>query len=241
MTTPVSTHVSVHLARFDEPITLESVDAGPATGDALAWVIGADNIAAGTPLGSPTSTVWVALGLHADEHSARMVFEAGADAVPCLAEAGETWSALLKPIGHRGQMNWLDAARPGPAFPSETGRPEGPFMVITSVGWTFDERFDPAKALDFAYGVGRVRATMDGLDGLHSQQSFSIQGSLADPMTVTFWRDDAAMRAFAYRPGEHKFQLDRFRQLESADRTSFTRLVALEQRGTWHGTDPLAP
>lgn len=240
MTVPVSSLVTVHLARFDEPVTLDPVDTGPAAGDPLAWMIGVDNIAAGTPLGSPTSTVWVALGLHADERSARVVFDAGADAVPCLASAGETWAALLEPIGHRGEMNWLDNVQPGPAFASKARRPVGPFVVITSVGWTFDERFDAAKAMDFSYGVERVRASMDGVDGLHSHQSFSVQPSLADPFTVTFWRDDAAMRAFAYRPGEHKFQLDRFRELETADRTSFTRLVALDRRGTWHGSDPLA-
>jgi len=241
MTEPASTHVTLHLARFDEPVTLLSVDSGPATGNPLAWMIGADDIVAGTPRGSNTSTVWVALGLHADERSARALFDAGVDAVPCLARADETWAAVLEPIGHRGEVNWLDTDRPGQAFTPEARRPDGPFVVITSVGWTFDDRFDPAKANDFAYGVERVRATLDSVDGLYSQQSFAMQRTLADPITITFWRDDAAMRAFAYRPGEHKFQLDRYRELETADRSSFTRLVALEQRGTWHGGDPLAP
>jgi hypothetical protein len=92
--------------------------------------------------------------------------------------------------------------------------------------------------MDFAYGVERVRASMDGVDGLVSHQSFRIQWSLADPIMVTFWRDDAAMRAFAYRPGEQKFRFDGFRRLETADRSSFTRLVALDRRGTSHGGDP---
>ena len=151
-------------------------------------MIGADNIGAGTPLSSPASTVWVALSLHADERSAREEFDAGSDAVPCLAAARETWAALL----------------------------------------------------DFAYGVERVRASMDDVDGLHSQQSFTMRGSHTDAITVTFWRGDAALRASAYRPGEHKFQLDRYRELETADCSSFTSLVALDQRGTWHGGDLLA-
>jgi hypothetical protein len=229
MTVAVTTHVTVHLARFDKPVTLDPIDTGPAIGDPLAWMVGADNIAARTPLGSSAATVRVALGHHADEHSARTVFEAGADSVPYLAAAGETWAALLEPIGHRGEVNWLDAVQPGRAWPGlafapVVRRPEGPCMVTTSVGWTFDERFDATKATDFASGVERVRAAMDGVDGLHSQQSFCIPASLADPITITFWHDDAVMRAFAYRPGEHKFQLDRFRQREAADRSSFTRL-----------------
>jgi hypothetical protein len=101
MTVPVSTNVTVHLARFDELVTLGPIDTRPAIGDPLAWMVDADNIAAGTPLGSPTSTVWMALGLHADERSARMVFEAGADAVPCLATAGETWATLVEAVGRR--------------------------------------------------------------------------------------------------------------------------------------------
>ena len=118
MTVPVSTNVTVHLARFDELVTLGPIDTRPAIGDPLAWMVDADNIAAGTPLGS-ASTVWMALGLHADERSARMVFEAGADAVPCLATAGETWATLVEAVGRRKEANWLDAVQPGPAFASE--------------------------------------------------------------------------------------------------------------------------
>ena len=173
-----------------------------------------------------------------------MVFDAGsdavADAVPCPNTAGETSAAVPEPIGHRGEVNWLDAMRPGPAFAPEPQRPEGPFMVINSVGRTFDERFGAAKAMDSVFGVERVRVSMDGVKGLRSHQSFSIQQSLGDAITITFWRDDAARRAYAYRPGEHKFQLDRYRELETADRPSSTRLATPDRRGTWRGGNPFA-
>gem|GEM_PF-2069920 len=35
-TVPVSTHVTLHLARFDQPVTLDPIDPGPTAGDPLA-------------------------------------------------------------------------------------------------------------------------------------------------------------------------------------------------------------
>jgi hypothetical protein len=235
-----SSFVTVHLARFDQTVTIDQTRTAPTSGDPMAWMVGTDYRAAGTAPGAQQGSEWVALGLHAEVASAVRVFDAGVDAVPYFAGAAESWSGVLEPISHRGEANWLDTGRPGPAFAPVARRLSGPFMVITSVGWVFDDRFDPANAADFAYGVERVRAGMGGTDGLHSQQSFAFPSLAADGITITFWRDDAAMRAFAYRPGEHKFQLDRYRELGTADRTSFTRLEVLDQRGTWLGGDPSA-
>jgi hypothetical protein len=39
---------------------------------------------------------------------------------------------------------------------------------------------------------------MTGVPGLRSQQSFFFPGVLeCDPVTLTFWRDEASIRAFA--------------------------------------------
>jgi len=81
---------------------------------------------------------------------------------------------------------------------------------------------------------------MVDIDGLHSQHAFTTAGFVADGFTFTFWRDDSAMRTFAYRPGVHKEQMDRYKKIHNADRTSFTRLRVLDSVGTWNGTDPLA-
>jgi hypothetical protein len=90
-------------------------------------------------------------------------------------------------------------------------------------------------------GVNGVRMSMTGVDGLNSQQSFFLPGGIEyDPFTVTFWRDDDAIRAFAFAPGEHRHQLDRYHERRNADRTSFTRCAVIESHGTWRGREPLA-
>ena len=84
-----------------------------------------------------------------------------------------------------------------------------------------------------------VRASMVSVDGLHSRQIFNVPRFADDTVTATFWRDDAAVPAFAYRDSEHKSQMDRYRELGTADRTSFTRFRVLESQGSWNGSDPL--
>jgi len=239
--------VTLNLARFDEVRSVPAIAASCRAGDPVAWAVGCDEQAAGSDPGSQRAFEWIAIGLHADAASAHAVIDAGSDAVPYMSDAAETWSAVLAPFNHRGAVNWLDAAAPGPAFPVGASASEGgdaatgPFAVITSAGWNIGADFDVNRALEFGAGVERVRSSMSSVDGMHSHQVFAFPGLFAfDALTLTFWRDDASMRSFAYRPGTHKTQLDNFRANETADRTSFTRLRALRHTGSWHGTDPLA-
>ena len=114
-------------------------------------------------------------------------------------------------------------------------------------GTTLEHRFLPPNRTTGriiycgADRIGReARASMTGIEGLHSQQSFFFPGVLQyDPLTVTLWRDAASARAFAYGPGVHKTQMLRQREQNLADRTSFTRCRILRAEGTWHGRNPL--
>lgn len=235
----VCSFATLQLARFDSPRTLLGAD--PKCPDhAVMWAVGADEGGGEFEAGTQQAYAWAAFGLHADEQSARAQFDAGFDAR--FDGADEIWSAVLQPFSHRGEANWLDASAPGQIFSiAAVSNASDPLVVITSVGYVLNSGFDIERAMDFATGVRLVRSSMSAVDGLHSQQSFSFPGIITlDPITVTFWRDDAAMRAFAYRPGEHKTQMDRYRELVTADRTSFTRLRAVASRGTWCGSDPLA-
>jgi len=82
----------------------------------------------------------------------------------------------------------------------------------------------------------------DPIDGMHASHNFTYPGMLVhDGSTFSIWRDDSAMKEFAYRPGKHKTEMDAFRIDETADRTSWTRLRPLESHGTWFGRDPLSP
>lgn len=205
------------------------------------WAVGADERAANSDFGTQQAFTWLGLGLHDDELSANELFEAGDDATPCFDGADERWSGVLQPFNHRGETNWLDPDQPGPVLTAGPPPTDGePFAVITSAGWTIDDRFDVDKALDFGRGVAEVRSNMSSVDGLLSHQAFNFPGLLeVDGPTITFWRDDAAMRAFAYRPGTHKTEMDRYRELDTADRTSFSRLRVLESRGSVNGANPI--
>jgi hypothetical protein len=112
--------------------------------------------------------------------------------------------------------------------------------VLTTVGWN-PEGLDVKRVVDFGAGVGAVRTSMTAVPGLRSQQSFFFPGGITrDPITLTFWEDEASLTSWAYRQPSHKRQMDRYRQTDNADRTSFTRLTALSSNGTWYGANPVA-
>ncbi len=228
-------YMSVHLAREEEIVTLTSDGSVPPAGKPASWLLGADEGLHGSESSSQRSTVFVAVGTHHTEESARAC---AAAPVAEFANASETWSAALRPTRSHGSCNWVD----GGQFDASGERATGPIAVMTSVGWDIGPGFQPQRALDFAEGVGRVRKAMwsEPVEGMTSEQSFVFPGILThDGLTFTTWRDEAAAVAFAYRPGAHKTEMDRFRLDETADRTSFTRLRPIETHGTWFGADPL--
>jgi hypothetical protein len=150
--------------------------------------------------------------------------------------------AVLRPFRHMGECNYLNQATPGPLFgtPEAPPDPSEPIAIITTAGWKLGDSLDMARVREFSNGVGAVRMSMTGTDGLHSQESFFFPGALQhDAITVTLWRDAAAARAFAYGPGVHKMQLTRQREQNLADRTSFTRCRIGRAKGTWHARSPI--
>lgn len=236
-----ASYVSILLAKFDEMRA-----AGPlsphSSPDALFSSIGADTRAAAMEPGSQQAFRFVALALHATEASAHQAVDHPYTAVPWFEEAAEVWAAVLKPFRHLGECNYLDQTTPGPLFRVSESQPNPsePIAIMTTSGWTVNENLDMNRVREFSNGVLGVRASMTGIAGLHSQQSFFFPGVLRyDPFTVTLWRDAACARAFAYGPGVHKAQMLRQRAQNLADRTSFTRCHILRGEGTWHGSDPL--
>ena len=229
---------SIQLARFD---TLRQ--AGPVAVDARPGVLfcglASDTRAAGTEPGSQQAFTFLILGLHADVDSARRLVGDRVTCAPWLAEARESWCGVLQPFRHHGTANLVDRASPGVLFETTASADGngGPVVAITTVGWN-REGLDMNRVREFGAGVMAVRMSMTGVPGMHTQHSFFFPGVLeVDPVTVTFWRDEAAIRAFAYEQGTHRRQLDRYRAENLADRTSFTRFRVLHCTGTWHGHD----
>jgi hypothetical protein len=237
-----ASHLSMVLARFDDMRS-----AGPVSADDPSRVlfrgVGADTRAAATEPGSGHAFRFTVLSLHVDEASAHESVENRLTIAPWIAQADEVWAAVLLPFRHMGECNYIDQMRPGPLFTPSGAQPAPaePIAIVTTSGWTLGPELDMARVGAFSSGVLGVRASMTAIDGLHSQQSFFFPGAIKyDPMTVTLWRDSASARAFAYGPGVHKAQMQRQREQNLADRTSFTRCRVVRSEGTWHGRDPFA-
>src|SRR4051812_41823054 len=227
---------SLQLARFNRLRDPGPLPEGPATGTLFCNVAG-DTRAAGTDPSSQQAFTFLILGLHEDAASAQRFL---ADRVAWLDEAQEVWSGILEPFRHHGAANYLDPANPAPLFDSMAPADlvDGRVVALTTVGWNVGEGLDMDRVREFGAGVRAVRASMTGVPGLQSQQSFFFPGVLeCDPLTLTFWRDEASIRAFAYGQGSHRRQLDRHRTEGLAARTSFTRFRILSSVGTWYGED----
>lgn len=237
---PPASFVSLQLARFDRLRAPGLLTAENRAGLRFCEV-GADCRAAGTDPASQEAFSFVLLGLHDTEESADGLIADATSVAPWLDDADERWSAVLAPFRTKGTANFLAPEADRLVDPVATAPAPGtPIAVITTVGWVRDG-LDIARVQDFGLGVGAVRASMTAVPGLRSQQSFTFPNVITwDPMTLTFWSDEAALTAWGYRQGPHRHQMDRYRTTRNADRTSFTRLVALRSTGTWYGADPVA-
>jgi len=233
-------YLSVHLARFDEVGLLPDHDDVAPAGSPSSWLIGADEGRHGSEFASQLATEFIAVGVHADEASARAC--AAAEVAP-FAGATEVWSAALLPVKSHGCCNWI--GDDGHFAVARDRQPIGDVVItLTTAGWDLGADFDVQRAMSFGAGVERVRTWIrdEPIDGMRASHNFTYPGMLVhDGSTFSIWRDDAAMKEFAYRPGAHKTEMDAFRIDETADRTSWTRLHPLESHGTWSGTDPLKP
>lgn len=239
-----ASHVSLLLIRFDSIRTASSIEIRDQSG-VLFCDVAADTRAAGTEPASQQAFAFAMLGLHCGAASAERLLEDYRRVAPWMAEAREAWGAVLRPFRHKGEANYLNRMQPGPLFDpgaiSAAPSADAPFVSITTSGWRVSPELDMNRVREFSTGVLAVRASMTAMPGLHSQQSFFFPRVLEkDPMTVTFWKNQAALTEFAYGPGGHRLQMERQQERGLADRTSFTRCVAESKRGTWYGSCPLA-
>lgn len=229
--------MTLQIVRFSALVSASDLDTTCPGGLPAFWAVGFDAREAQTDARRATAFWWCGFGVHRDEASARATLAAGG-----LERRAISWEAiassrvLLQPFSQRGAINWLDRDDPGPVF---AGAGEAPpagesIVVITTVGHNFGRGFKLSRALEFGRAVDRVYDAMSLSvpPGLRFRRVFTFPDYRIDPITVTWWDDDASMRAFAYRPGAHKTELDRLPTLDLADRTSFTRLRVVEAAGS---------
>lgn len=239
-----ASHLSLRLIRFDSIRAAGAIEVGNLPG-VLFCGVAADTRAAGTEPASQEAFAFAMVGLHRDAVSAQWLLEHYRSVAPWMVEAREVWGAVLRPFRHKGEANYLNRMQPGALFDarafSAAPSADVPFVSITTSGWRISPELDMNRVREFSTGVLAVRASMTAMSGLHSQQSFFFPRGLEhDPMTITFWRNQAALIEFAYGPGGHRLQMERQQERGLADRTSFTRCVAESKQGTWYGACPLS-
>ena len=232
---------TLQIVRFAELASVGDIDTTCPGGSPAFWAVGFDGRDAKTDARKATAFWWCGFGVHSDEASARAALVAGALERGTDRTVLTSWTALLQPFSQRGAMNWLDRDNPGPVFAAAADDAAGgappvdePIVVITTVGHNFGRGFKLSRALEFGRAVDRVYDAMSSSTpaGLRFRRVFTFPDYRIDPITVTWWDDAASMRAFAYRPGAHKTELDRVPTADLADRTSFTRLRVVEAIGS---------
>ncbi len=226
--------VTWHLLRFPEIRTPEMLDLSLRPAGAAGWEIGIDSPP--NPDGSrDVSGIWCAVGLYPQRTDAEAAGGDPGSFMPFLPETVEAWHAALMPVAHRGECNHLDREMPGEVLQSHEDDPEGALLVMTTGGYVLGPDFDRSRAVDFTLRSAKVREVVTEADGNLVQQVFYPHAAGGDPVTMTVWRDDAAMSTFAYRSGLHREMIERHKRVGMLDRTSFTRLRAVCTRGTWNG------
>jgi len=223
---------TIHLDLFDRDLALDEVIAERPPGSRFAFC-GVDEPMTEQGL-MRRGSIWGIIALFEEEVTATAALDAH-----CLAARDrpvESWSALLAPIHHRGEINWLDRATPGAIFTTGEMESAGPVAVMTSVGFDFaTPDFDLGRPVRFGLDVNAQRARMAETAGLSLQLAFYASEFTTDAITFSVWQDEKAIGRFAYAPGPHRTQVDRFHAEKLADRSSFTRFRILETRGSWGG------
>jgi heme-degrading monooxygenase HmoA len=229
---------TLHWIRFVDIETPESLELATSPIGAASWKIGPDGPVgpAGTRL---PSSIWCAVGLYPQRTDAECLLDDPAPSMPFLSRALESWHAMLKPLTHKGECNHLDRETPGELFALDGIDPGGSMVVITTAGYRMGPGLDVNRVIDFRRNVDTVRERLREVEGNIDIQVFTPHTPGDDGVTSSIWRTDAAMVAAAYRPGAHRERIDRHRNEEMADRTSFTRFRAVRTAGTWRGRDPI--
>jgi hypothetical protein len=141
--------------------------------------------------------------------------------------ADEHWRLDLQPLAARG--HW---ARRQPFGDPTPARWTGPVAALTRA------RLTVRGAREFWRAVPAVEADLAGSDGLLAtvgigEAPFGWQG------TLSVWRDQAALRAFAYAGRAHAAVVERTPAARWYAEELFARFGVLRSVGTVNGMDPL--
>jgi hypothetical protein len=220
---------TAHWLRYPDVMTPEQLALGASPDGALSYKIGPDGPVGPNGYRLP-SNVWCAVALFGTREAATAALASCARYLPALSAAEESWHALLLPITHRGICNHLERDRPGWMFETAAEDPGGPLFVMTTAGYVMGPELRIERVIDFRRNVDKVHEWIQEADGRVASQVFTPHTVGDDGVTMSLWRNDAAMNERMYRPGLHRSLVERHMRERMADRTSFTRFRVLATR-----------
>jgi hypothetical protein len=141
--------------------------------------------------------------------------------------ASEVWSAFLLPASAQGSWNGRKPFEPSfhPAG--------GPIAVLTRA------TIRPGKLAAFWSAVPGTSAALEDRPGLLLSTGIG-EMPLARQATFSIWRDEHAIRSFAYHAPAHAEAVLRTHGDDWYAEEMFVRFAPLRWEGTWGGRDPLA-
>jgi hypothetical protein len=145
-------------------------------------------------------------------------------------EAEESWHVRLAPLASRGGWGGADPLAGAAAHPP----PRGPVAVLTRAS------IRPGRLVAFYRSVPDVDRLLCGQDGCLASVGVG-EWPLARQATFSLWRDEAAVRRYAYQGGAHRDVIRRVRREGWYSEELFARFVPFGSEGTWNGRDPLRP
>jgi len=140
--------------------------------------------------------------------------------------AGEVWSVFLLPASAHGTWNGHAPFTPS-IYPAG-----GPIAVLTRA------TIRPAKLVSFWQMVPSTSAVLADRDGLLLSVGMGEMPVLRQA-TFSLWRDENAIRSFAYQTPAHAEAIRRTYSQDWYAEELFARFAPLASEGTWGGRDPL--
>lgn len=145
--------------------------------------------------------------------------------------AAETWTVRLTPTSAHGM--WSGA---NPFTPVETATGDAPSDAPVAVLTRATLRLSRARAF-----WGAVPATGEALNSAEGLiRSIGVgEAPFIRQATLSFWRSEADVRAFAYGSSPHREVVRRTRDEGWYAEELFARFRPIASEGTWDGRDPL--
>ena len=131
------------------------------------------------------SDVWCGVAIYLTREVADAAMDNPVSLMPFLAQSSESWHAMLLPIAHRGECNYLHPDDPGLLFEVASSDPGGPLVVMTTAGFRMGPELDMARVIDFRRSVDRVRPQVIAAPGNVAMQRFTPHTSGDDGATLT--------------------------------------------------------